>query len=79
MKICILLLALAALPAAAQLRITEVCPQPATEHPSTHEVIDALDPNGKVSGWIEFKFIRSVPEGSVELMMGEAIAAFERE
>ena len=55
MKICILLLALAAVPAAAQLRITEICPQPATEHPSTHEVIDALDPNGKVSGWIELE------------------------
>ena len=55
MKISILLLAMFALPAAAQLRITEVCPQPATEHPSTHEVIDALDPNGKVSGWIELE------------------------
>ena len=55
MKISILLLALAAVPAAAQLRITEICPQPATEHPSTHEVIDQLDPNGKVSGWIELE------------------------
>ncbi len=41
--------------------------------------LDLLVPTDKVSGWIEFKFIRSVTEGSVELMMGEAIAAFERE
>ena len=54
-KSTLLLLSVAALPAAAQLRITEICPQPATEHPSTHEVIDALDPNGKVSGWIELE------------------------
>ena len=54
-KSIFLLLSVAALPAAAQLRITEICPQPAAEHPSTHEVIDALDPNGKVSGWIELE------------------------
>ena len=51
----LLLLALLAVPAAAQLRITEICPQPATTHPTTHEVIDQLDPNGKVSGWIELE------------------------
>ena len=50
-----LILSFVALPAAAQLRITEICPQPATTHPSTHEVIDQLDPNGKVSGWIELE------------------------
>ena len=41
-------------------------------------VLDVMLPLDKISGWIEFKFIRSVPEGSVELMMGEAIAAFEK-
>ena len=51
----ILLAAFAALPAAAQLRISEICPQPATTHPSTGEVVDQLDPNGKVAGWIELE------------------------
>ena len=51
----IALLLLAAVSASAQLRISEICPQPATTHPTTHEVIDALDPNGKVSGWIELE------------------------
>ena len=41
-------------------------------------VLDVMLPLDKISGWIEFKFIRSVTEGSVELMMGEAIAAFEK-
>ena len=41
-------------------------------------VLDVMLPLDKISGWIEFKFIRSVSEGSVELMMGEAIAAFEK-
>ena len=50
-----ILAAFTALPAAAQLRITEICPQPATTHPTTHETIDQLDPNGKVSGWIELE------------------------
>ena len=54
-KLLPLFLAVFAAPASAQLRITEICPQPATEHPSTHEVIDQLDPNGKVSGWIELE------------------------
>ena len=60
-----ILAAFAALPAAAQLRITEICPQPATEHPSTHEVIDQLDPNGKVSGWIELE--NTSPTDTVDL------------
>ncbi len=46
---------LASLGAFAQLRISEICPQPATVHPTTGEVIDQLDPNGKVSGWIELE------------------------
>ena len=46
---------LVAASASAQLRISEICPQPAAVHPSTHEVIDQLDPNGKVSGWIELE------------------------
>ena len=51
----LLLSVFAAIPAAAQLRITEICPQPATTHQTTGEVIDQLDPNGKVSGWIELE------------------------
>ena len=46
---------LAAASASAQLRISEICPQPAAVHPTTGEVIDQLDPNGKVSGWIELE------------------------
>ena len=46
---------LVAASASAQLRISEICPQPATTHPTTGEVIDQLDPNGKVSGWIELE------------------------
>ena len=53
----IALLLLAAVSASAQLRISEICPQPATKHPTTQEVIDQLDPNGKVSGWIELENI----------------------
>ena len=51
----LVLAAFAALPAAAQLRISEICPQPATTNASTGEIIDRLDPNGKVSGWIELE------------------------
>ena len=50
-----IVVALAAASAAAQLRISEICPQPAAVHPTTGEVIDKLDPNGKVSGWIELE------------------------
>ena len=46
---------LAVASASAQLRISEICPQPAAVHPTTGEVIDQLDPNGKVSGWIELE------------------------
>ena len=46
---------LVAASASAQLRISEICPQPAAVHPTTGEVIDQLDPNGKVSGWIELE------------------------
>ncbi|MBO5607548.1 MAG: flavin reductase [Treponema sp.] len=41
-------------------------------------VVDVMLPKDKISGWIEFKFIRSVPEGSVELIMGQAVAAYSR-
>lgn len=54
-RVLVMLPLLAVASASAQLRISEICPQPATEHPSTHEVIDQLDPNGKVSGWIELE------------------------
>ncbi len=40
--------------------------------------VDVLLPKDLISGWIEFKFIRSVAEGSIELIMGEAIAAYQR-
>ncbi|MBP5451269.1 MAG: flavin reductase [Treponema sp.] len=39
--------------------------------------VDVMLPKDLISGWIEFKFIRSVEEGSIELMMGEAIAAYQ--
>ncbi|HAK69276.1 MAG TPA: hypothetical protein DEO40_06125 [Treponema sp.] len=41
-------------------------------------VVDVMLPKDKISGWIEFKFIRSVTEGSVELIMGQAVAAYSR-
>ncbi len=56
-RVLVMLPLLAVASASAQLRISEICPQPATTHPSTHEVIDQLDPNGKVSGWIELENI----------------------
>ena len=56
-RVLMMLPLLAVASASAQLRISEICPQPATTHPSTHEVIDQLDPNGKVSGWIELENI----------------------
>ncbi len=39
--------------------------------------VDVMLPKDLISGWIEFKFIRSVEEGSIELMMGEAVAAYQ--
>lgn len=45
------LAALMAMSASAQLRISEICPQPATT--VNGEAVDAPDPNGKKSGWVE--------------------------
>ena len=41
--------------------------------------VDVLVPEELVKGWIEFRLIRTVKEGSIELFMGEAVAAFEKE
>ena len=54
-RVFMILPLLVAATASAQLRISEICPQPATKHPTTGEIIDQLDPNGKVSGWIELE------------------------
>lgn len=54
-RVLVMLPLLAVASASAQLRISEICPQPAAVHPTTGEVIDQLDPNGKVSGWIELE------------------------
>ena len=40
--------------------------------------IDVMLPIDLISGWIEFRFLRSVEEGSIELIMGEAVAAYRR-
>lgn len=40
--------------------------------------IDVLIPKELVSSWIEFKFVRSITEGSVELIIGEAVAAYSK-
>ncbi len=55
------------LPATARgsLRISEVCPQPATVHPTTGELIDAPDPCGRKSGWVEL--VNSSATESVDL------------
>ena len=42
------------------------------------EKVDILLPKDKISGWIEFRFVRSITEGSVELIIGEAVAAYTR-
>ncbi|MBQ2601298.1 MAG: flavin reductase [Treponema sp.] len=42
------------------------------------EKVDARIPKKSVSGWIEFRLIRIVAEGSVVLVMGEAVAAYGR-
>lgn len=46
-----LIIAVLALPAFAQLRISEICPQPGTT--VNGDTVDAPDPNGKKSGWVE--------------------------
>ncbi len=40
-------------------------------------VVDAKIPKDRVNGWIEFRLIRMVEEGSMVLIMGEAVAAYE--
>ncbi len=40
--------------------------------------VDVMLPKDLISGWIEFKFLRAVEEGSIVLMMGEAVAAYRR-
>ncbi|MBQ2313746.1 MAG: flavin reductase family protein [Treponema sp.] len=42
------------------------------------EKVDVLLPKDKISGWIECRFVRSITEGSVELIIGEAVAAYKR-
>ncbi|MGP1458771.1 MAG: flavin reductase family protein [Treponema sp.] len=38
--------------------------------------IDAMIPAGLLSGWIECRLIKIIREGSVDLIMGQAVAAF---
>ncbi len=42
------------------------------------ENVDVLIPTDKIKGFIEFKLIRTECEGSIELVMGEAVAAWEK-
>ena len=41
-------------------------------------VVDELVPKTLVSGWIEFRLIKMVEVGAVVLVMGEAVAAYEK-
>ncbi len=41
-------------------------------------VVDARVPKDRISGWIEFRLLRIIEEGSVVLVMGEAVAAYEK-
>lgn len=42
------------------------------------DLVDVMIPKKKISGWIEFRLLRTVTEGSVILIMGEAVAAYQR-
>lgn len=42
-------------------------------------VVDTKIPKDRIKGWIEFRLLRIVEEGSVVLIMGEAVAAYEKE
>lgn len=40
--------------------------------------IDVMIPKDDISSWIECRLVRTIREGSVDLIIGEAVAAFER-
>lgn len=42
------------------------------------EKIDVLIPHGNISSWIECRLVRVIQEGSVELFIGESVAAFKK-
>lgn len=37
---------------------------------------DLMIPENEIQGWIECRLIRVIKEGSVELFLGEAVAAY---
>ena len=40
--------------------------------------VDVRVPKNRIDGWIEFRLLRMVEEGAVVLVMGEAVAAYEK-